>query len=91
MSEELDDYSAIAEEQLDKLEASDPQTYNDVLTVCELIFTLSVSSPGRAQSLSTAVQTRDGIVFRLPVPGHAPLKVFWTPAGPRVEAVFPHP
>ena len=87
MSEELDDYSAIAEEQLDKLEASDPQTYNDVLTVCELIF----SSPGRAQSLSTAVQTRDGIVFRLPVPGHAPLKVFWTPAGPRVEAVFPHP
>jgi hypothetical protein len=41
--------------------------------------------------MSTAVQTRDGIVFRLPVPGHAPLKVFWTPAGPRVEAVFPHP
>ncbi len=87
MSDELDDYSAVAEEQLDTLEVMDPDTYNDVLTVCELIF----DNPARAQSLSTAVQTRDGIVFRLPVPGHAPLKVFWTPGGPRVEAVFPHP
>lgn len=86
MSDELDDYSAVAEEQLDELEASHPDTYNDVLTVCTLIF----SNPGQAQSMSTAVQTRDGIVFRLPVPGHAPLKVFWTPAAPRVEAVFPH-
>lgn len=87
MSDELDDYSAVAEGQLDALQEADPDTYNDVLTVCELIF----SSPGRAQSMSTAVQTRDGIVFRLPVPGHDPLKVFWIPAGPRVEAVFPHP
>jgi hypothetical protein len=87
MSDELDDYSAVAEEQLDALELADSDTYNDVLTVCELIF----SNPGRAQSMSTAVQTPDGIVSRLPVPGHAPLKVFWTPAGPRVEAVFPHP
>jgi hypothetical protein len=87
MGDELDDYSAVAEQQLDTLEVADPDTYNDVLAMCELIF----SNPGRAQSLSTAVKTRDGIVFRLPVPGHAPLKVFWTPAGPRVEAVFPHP
>ena len=87
MGDELDDYSAVAEQQLDTLEVADPDTYNDVLAMCELIF----SNPGRAQSMSTAVQTRDGIVFRLPVPGHASLKVFWTPAGPRVEAVFPHP
>ncbi len=87
MSDGLDAYSAVAEEQLDTLELADSDAYNDVLTVCELIF----NNPGRAQSLSTAVQTRDGIVFRLPVPGHAPLKVFWTPPGPRVEAVFPHP
>lgn len=87
MSEELDDYSAVAEEQLDALEETDPDTYNDVLSVCELIF----DDPGRAQSMSTTVQTRDGIVLRLPVPGHAPLKVFWTSAGPRVEAVVPHP
>jgi hypothetical protein len=87
MGEELDDYSAVAEQQLDTLELVDPDTYNDVLTLCELIF----SNPDRAQSMSTAVQTRDGIVLRLPVPGHAPLKVFWTSAGLRVEAVFPHP
>lgn len=87
MNDDLDDYSAVAEEQLDALELTDPDTYNDVLTMCELIF----SNPGSAQSMSTAVQTHDGIVFRLPVPGHAPSKVFWTPAGPRVEAVFPHP
>lgn len=87
MGDESDDYSAVADEQLDTLEVADPDTYNDVLAMCELVF----NDPGRAQSMSTALQTRDGIVFRLPVPGHAPLKVFWTPAGPRVEAVLPHP
>lgn len=87
MGDESDDYSAVADEQLDALELADPDTYNDVLAMCELVF----NDPGRARSISTAVQTRDGIVFRLPVPGHAPLKVFWTPAGPRVEAVFPQP
>ena len=66
---------------------TDPHTYNDVLATGELIF----SNPSRAQSMSTAVQTRDAIVCQLPVPGHAPSKVLWTPAGPRVEAVLPHP
>jgi hypothetical protein len=37
------------------------------------------------------VTTASGIVLRLPVAGHPPYKVFWTSAGPRVEAVFPHP
>lgn len=80
-------YSAVADEQLDELESTQPDLYNDVLAVCELIFT----NPARAQSMSTAIQTKSGLVLRLPVPGHAPYKVFWTTAGPRVEAVFPHP
>lgn len=79
-------YSAVADSQLDELQASDPALYNDILTVCELVF----ADPSRAQSMSSAVQTADGIVLRLAVPGRAPYKVFWTTAGPRVEAVFPH-
>jgi hypothetical protein len=82
-----DAYSKVADEQLEELYSTDPDTFNDVLTLCELIFT----DPGRAQSLSSAIQTREGIAFRLPVPGHAPLKVFWTSEGPRIEAIFPHP
>jgi hypothetical protein len=87
MSADQDDYSSVADEQLDELYAADPDTSNDVLTVCELIF----NNPSRAQSMSSAIQTRDGIAFRLPVPGRAPLKVFWTSEGPRIEAIFPHP
>lgn len=79
-------YSAVADEQLDELEASDPQLYNDILTVCELVFT----QPERAQSMSTAIRSEQGIVLRLAVPGRAPYKVFWTSSGPRIEAVFPH-
>jgi len=80
-------YSEIADQQLDELQATDGALYNDVLTVCELIFT----DPGRAQSMSAAVRTDHGIVSRLAVPGRYPYKVFWTSAVPRVEAVFPHP
>lgn len=81
-------YSEVADGQLDEIEATDVDLYNDVLTVCELIFV----HPDRAQSMSTAVHTQEqGIVLRLPVPGRAPYKVFWTTSGPRVEAVFPHP
>jgi hypothetical protein len=81
-------YSEIADEQLDELEAGgDADLYNDVLTLCHLIF----SSPERAQSMSTAITTNDGIRLRLAVPGHAPYKVFWSSGGPRIEAVFPYP
>ncbi len=79
-------YSEIADQQLDDLERSDAALYNDILTVCELVFT----DPGRAQSMSAAVQTEHGIVFRLAVPGRHPYKVFWSSDGPRVEAIFPH-
>ncbi len=84
---EFDYYSEFADEQLDELERSYPDLYNDVLTMCELVFT----NPSRAQSMSTAIQTPGGIVLRLPVPGRFPYKVFWTSDDPRIEAVFPHP
>lgn len=79
-------YSEIADQQLDELERSNPALYNDVLTMCELVFT----DPGRAQTMSAAVRAEQGIVFRLAVPGRHPYKVFWRSDGPRVEAVFPY-
>ena len=81
------DYSAVADAQLDELEAKDTDLYDAVLAACELIFT----APSVAQSYSAAVTTGSGIVLRLPVAGHPPYKVFWTSDAPRVEAVFPHP
>ncbi len=61
--------------------------HNDVLTVCEAVF----AEASRAQSLSAAIQTKDGIVFRLPVPGQHPYKVCSSSAGPRMESVLPYP
>jgi hypothetical protein len=81
------EYSEVADQQLDELETGDPDLYGDVLVVCEAIF----SDTARAQSMSAAVQTDGGIVFRLAVPGRHPYKVFWTSSGPRIEAVFPYP
>lgn len=80
-------YSQVADEQLDAIERTDAALYNDLLTICEFVFT----EPMRAQSMSAAVRTDHGIVFRLPVPGRHPYKVFWTSNGPRIEAVFPYP
>jgi hypothetical protein len=81
-------YSEVADKQLDALEhGPDPDLYNAVLDACELIFRL----PERAQSMSSAITTQQGVRLRLPVAGFPPYKVFWTPDGPRVEAVFPHP
>jgi hypothetical protein len=81
------EYSLVADQQLDDIEATDTDLYNDVLIVCESIFI----DPARAQSMSAAVHTREGIVFRLAVPGRHPYKVFWRSAGPRIEAIFPYP
>lgn len=84
-----DDYSEVADQQLDALEAGpDADLYNAVLDVIEAVF----ASPGRMQSMSSTIRTEDGqMVLRLPVPGHPPYKVFWSSEGPRIEAVFPHP
>lgn len=81
------EYSQVADEQLNELEANDPALYNDVLTVCAAIF----ADASRAQSMSAAIQTAEGIVFRLAVPSRHPYKVFWRSVGPRIEAVFPYP
>jgi hypothetical protein len=81
------DYSEVADEQLDELELADGSLYNDILTVCEHIFL----NPAKARSMSAAITTPDGIVFRLAVPGRAPYKVFWRSDGPTIEAVFPYP
>lgn len=83
-------YSEVADEQLDVLESRDgADLFNAALDACELIF----SATGHAQACSSAIQTEEGIRFRLPVVGHPPYKVFWsvTEDGPRIEAVFPHP
>lgn len=84
------EYSEVADEQLDALESGpDADLYNAALDACELVF----SATGLAQAKSSAIQTPDGIRFRLPIVGHPPHKVFWsvTEDGPRIEAVFPHP
>jgi hypothetical protein len=79
-------YSEVADQQLDAIEQGDPALYDDILTVCELVF----ADPGRARSMSAAIRTEHGVVFRLAVPGRHPYKVFWSSGGPRIEAVFPH-
>jgi hypothetical protein len=85
---DLSGYSEIANEQLDEIEASgDANLYNDICVLCEFI----LDHPATALSLSTGLTTKDGIFFRLAVPGRHPYKVFWTSSGPRIEAVFPYP
>ncbi len=85
LSPELE-YTEVADEQLNELEATDASLYNAVLAACELIG----QNPSLAQSMSAAVRTDNGIVFRFPVPERYPYKVFWSSAGPRIEAVFPY-
>lgn len=83
-------YSEVADGQLDALEEGpDLDLYEAVLDACELIF----DRTAEAQNRSTAIQTTEGIRFRLVVVGHSPYKVFWahTDDGPRIEAVLPHP
>jgi hypothetical protein len=82
------DYSLVADAQLDDLEhGDDVDLYNAVLDAIELIF----RAPGQAQAVSTAITTGGRIAMRLPVANHPPYKVFWSTAGPRIEAIFPHP
>lgn len=85
---EDDGYTKLATEQLDALEEGpDIDLHNAVLDACEFVF----QAPARAQTHSTAVTTREGVVLRLPVVGHPPYKVFWVPEGPVIRAIFPHP
>ena len=84
---EGDAYSAVADEQLDAFEAGpDIDLYDAMIDACDLV----LNATDMAKNLSTAITTPDGIILRLPVAGHPPYAVFWSPAGPRIEAVFPH-
>jgi hypothetical protein len=84
-------YSEVAAAQLDELEATAEDAFLDAtLDACDL----ALNFPAEAQKRSTAVVTEGGaVVFRLPVVGFPPYKVFWSQAGdsPRIEAIFPHP
>ena len=81
------EYTVVADEQLDALEAKGPAAlFNAVLDACEAIS----ANPGLAQSRSSAITTADGIVFRTAVAGAGDLKVFWSTNPTRIEAVFPH-
>lgn len=81
-------YSEIAAQQLDALEAGpDVSLYNAVLDHIELI----LNRPSEAQEHSAAIQGERGIALRLPVVGYWPYKVFWTSAGPDIEAVLRYP
>ncbi len=82
----MDSYSTIADQQLDELEALDPDLHDAVLTACESIF----DQPERAQSISRAITTQQGIRMVLSVLGFPDYKVFWSTDLPRVEAVFPY-
>ncbi len=86
MVEAGDDYSAVADEQPDAIEAADVDLYEAVIAACHLIF----DEPGKARAISAAINTREGIRLVLPIAGHSPYKVFWSTEGPRVEAVFPY-
>lgn len=84
----MNDYSEVAAAQLDELEttAEDP-LWNAIVDALDL----ALRFPAEAQKLSTAITTAEGaVVFRLPVVGFPPYKVFWAYRGgqPRVEAVF---
>lgn len=82
------DYSQVADAQLDILAAGpDVNLYNAVLDVCALI----LQYPAKAQAVSSAIATEQGVRMRLAVANHYPYKVFWSTTGPRIEAVFPHP
>ena len=64
------EYSEVADEQLTELEASTPDLYNDVLTVCEAIF----ADATYAQSMSAAVQTNSGWFSASRFPGGTPTR-----------------
>lgn len=79
-------YSQVANNQLDRIEATDPDLCADLVELCEDIF----DAPHIARASASAITTADGIVMRSAVPGRWPYKIFWTLGGPRIEAVFPH-
>lgn len=87
----MSDYSEVAAAQRDELESTAQEGFWDAISdACDL----ALNFPVEAQNRSTAVVTTSvSVVFRLPVVGCPPYKVFWSQnsGAPRLEAVFPHP
>lgn len=82
-------YSQVAWDQLDALEAGDPDTYADTLDLIEDI----LDAPGELRGTADVLATPDGPRFKSYVKDRYPLAVLWSdqPAqGPRMETVFPH-
>lgn len=91
MEEDIwEDYSVIAEEQLDIFEQSkDFILYNKILEVCQQI----LDDSGQVRVFSSSITTKEGIRFYSPIPGGYPNKVFWSinkEGLVRVEAIFPY-
>ena len=87
----LDNYSQVANEQLDALEQGpDADLHNEILGFCEKI----LDDPEDIRKFSTVIQTKEGTRFRTAVPGKEPYKIFWsiTSGGlVRIEAIYPYP
>lgn len=89
--EPLDEYSEVADQQLDILERdSDVRLYNAVIKVCGEI----LDNPSDVRKFSSVLTTKEGLRFSTPIPGGNPYKVFWSMSQEglsRIEAVFPYP
>ena len=86
----LNDYSEIANQQIDLLEAGpDFRLYDEVIKVCNQIF----DDPNDLRKFSSVITTTEGLRFATPVPGGHPYKVFWSTSIEgfvRIEAIFPY-
>jgi len=87
----LDEYSEVADQQLDNLERdSDVRLYNAVIIVCGEI----LDNPSDVRKFSSVITTTEGLRHSTPIPGEYPYKVFWSMSQEglsRIEAVFPYP
>ena len=87
----LDEYSEVADQQLDILEkTSEAHLYNAVIEVCAEI----LDNPGEVRKFSAVIKTDEGLRFSTAIPGGNPYKVFWSMSQDglnRIEAVFPYP
>jgi len=85
-----DDYSPVADQQLDVLERTPAASmYDRILDVVEKI----LDTPGQARARSAVIVTEQGNRYRSTVPGAYPDKVFWSLAADgtaRIEAIFPY-
>ncbi len=85
-----DPYSALANRQLDEIEATDPDLYDALIQACEFVLDHPLRATAASQSVAVT-KPKETILRRFAVVGRSPWKIFWDPAGPRIEAVFEYP